>query len=193
MYRTCITNITQESQIRYTQALLDLMEEKSYKQITSQDICNKANGSRRSFYRYFKNKQGCLCALMDQTITNSYAYAANVSIPMVPHLRGILPTLLYIREHKEFFDRIIRNGLFELYVERVIVCAKVNGIYALRWMGADKSPYQEDAYRFYLSGFTALVKQWHLSGYRRSPEELAEVIRHFFPTEETENIEHKGE
>ena len=183
MYKICNTPKTMKVQHEYIKQLYYLMERKPYNKISIQDICNSANGSRRSFYRYFKNKDGCLCALLDMVITRYYY------TPMPPEIRKegypdeLLAFVHYHRQREGLYDLLLRDGLYERYAERVVECAKHNGIYSLRWFGISEGSFSEDTLVFQIYGMLAVLKNWHLSGYKRSLYEMADVLCHLIPGE----------
>ncbi|MBZ9693497.1 TetR/AcrR family transcriptional regulator [Clostridium sp. M14] len=54
--------IAEQSKKWLIEALFDLMEEKPYSTITVKEISDKAQLSRRTFYRNFKVKEDLLCS-----------------------------------------------------------------------------------------------------------------------------------
>ena len=67
-YKHCVTESAADRQRQFEAALLELMGHKHYSQISVQEICDRVGLSRKSFYRYFSNKEMCLPALVDHTI-----------------------------------------------------------------------------------------------------------------------------
>ena len=74
MYKHCTTEESAHRQRQLEQNLLELMAEQPYSGITINQICDLAGISRKSFYRYFGSKDGCLHALLDHTIMDGAAY-----------------------------------------------------------------------------------------------------------------------
>jgi len=66
MYRRCTLEKAVQTQRKYEECLITLMKEKPYAEITINNICERMGTSRKSFYHFFKNKQGCLFALIDR-------------------------------------------------------------------------------------------------------------------------------
>ena len=71
MYKTCNTEESVLRQQQLEDCLLKNMLQKSYGEISVSDLCEQAGISRKSFYRYFGNKDGCLCALLDRVLINA--------------------------------------------------------------------------------------------------------------------------
>ena len=192
MYRICNTPRTMKVQHEYIKHLFFLMEQKPYSEISVLDICNHANGSRRSFYRYFKNKEGCLWALLDMVITRYYSYKMPIELKRKGYPDEVLSYLSYHRERSAFYSILLRDHLFDIYIDRVVECAKINGVYALRWFGIAEGIYSEDALIFHLHGVMALIKNWHLSGYERSIYEMTDIICHLITGEWAVSVDHKN-
>ena len=74
MYKHCNTEESAYRQRQLEQSLLELMEDFPYKAITIGQICDQVGISRKSFYRYFDSKDGCLFALLDHTIMDGTGY-----------------------------------------------------------------------------------------------------------------------
>ena len=176
VYKVCNTPRTIKVQHEYIKYLFYLMEEKPYHEISIQNICDRANGSRRSFYRYFKNKDACLCALLDHVITRFYIYKIPDEIKRDGYPEEMLAFLRYHQDRRGFYDILLSNNLFELLVDRNLKFAMANRPYSLQWFGIPEGPYCEDALAFYLHGVMALIKYWHLSGYERSIYEMCDSI-----------------
>lgn len=191
MYTICNTPRTMKVQHEYIKHLFFLMEERPYSEISIQDICDSVNGSRRSFYRYFRNKEGCLHALMDMIITRFYYTEMPKEIAKDSFPVEVLSYLHYHQQLKNFYDILLKNDLFALYVERVVECARKNGVYSLRWFGIQDGPYSNYALVFYLHGSMALIKRWHCSGYQRSIYEMADLLCHLIPGEWNKSVNEK--
>lgn len=183
MYRRCTLEKAVLTQKRYEECLLELMKEKSYEEITINDICERMGTSRKSFYHFFKNKQGCILALIDRLF---YEFA-DYRIPEGTDLRGYPPRLirqmLYQLETREVMELLIRNNLFGLLDERLIVLIKEN----VEHNGGLKDTYEEDAIIFYLCGVMGIRYNWHNSGYKRSIYEVADSICRLATPEMLEN------
>ncbi len=191
MYKNCNTPRTMKVQHEYIKYLFYLMKEKPYQEISIQDICTSVNGSRRSFYRYFKNKDGCLYAMLDMVITRYYYYEMPSELKRTGYPDEVLSYLNYHLERSEFYNILLRDHLFELYIDRIVECAKFNGVYALRWFGIAEGIYSEDALIFHLHGIMALIKNWHLSGYKRSIYEMTDIICHLITGDWAESMNKK--
>lgn len=183
MYRRCTLEKAVLTQRKYEECLIALMKEKPYAEITINDICERMGTSRKSFYHFFKNKQGCLFALIDRLFYEFVDY----QIPENMDLKGYPPRLirqmLYQLETKEIMELLIRNNLYGLLDERLVLLIKENA----QSNGVEPNTYEEDAIVFYLCGVMGIRYNWHINGYQRSIYEVAESIRRLATPEMLEN------
>ena len=68
MYKHCATEESARRQRQLEGCLQELMLTENFAHITISHICDRAGISRKSFYRYFSSKEGCLYALLDHAI-----------------------------------------------------------------------------------------------------------------------------
>ena len=172
MYRRCTLEKAVQTQIRYEECLMELMKKKPYAEITINDICDMMGTSRKSFYHFFKNKQGCLYAMIDRYFYGFLDY----QIPEQVELRGYPPRLikqmLYQIETKDAMEILIRNDLFGVLIERLIFLVMENtGNQDLQ-----KDATTIDSIVFYYCGIMGVRYNWHTSGYKRSMYEVADSI-----------------
>lgn len=183
MYRRCTLEKAVQTQKKYEDCLIALMKEKPYAEITINDICVRMGTSRKSFYHFFKNKQGCLYALIDRLFYDFIDY----KIPEGTDLKGYPPRLirqmLYQMETKEIMELLIRNNLYGLLDERLVSLIKEN----VQSNGASPDSFEEDAIVFYLCGVMGIRYNWHINGYRRSMYEVADSIMKLATPEMLEN------
>lgn len=183
MYRRCTLEKAVQTQKKYEECLVALMKEKPYAEITINDICDRMGTSRKSFYHFFKNKLGCLYALIDRLFYDFIDY----KIPEETDLKGYPPRLirqmLYQLETQEIMELLIQNNLYGLLDERLVSLIKENA----RSNGAAPDSFEEDAIVFYLCGVMGIRYNWHLSGYRRSLYEVADSIMKLATPEMLEN------
>lgn len=183
MYRRCTLEKAVQMQKKYEECLVGLMKEKPYEEITINDICQRMGTSRKSFYHFFKNKQGCLFALIDRLFFEFMDY----QIPEGVELKGYPPRLirqmLYQLETKEIMELLIRNNLYVLLDERLVQLIRENA----RISGASPNTFEEDSIVFYLCGVMGIRYNWHITGYQRSMYEVADSILRLATPEMLEN------
>jgi len=99
-------------------AFKSLLEERSFDNITINDICERSGTSRRNFYRHFKDKYDLMC----------WIYQEEFCIPVfemqVPHFADLMPLICkYWYENKAFMLHALEvkgpNSLREFSIKRV--------------------------------------------------------------------------
>lgn len=173
MYRHCNTEESARRQRQFEYCLLELMQTIPYPQITIGDICQKVSLSRKSFYRYFGSKDGCLHALIDHCILEaSGAYLADDSSENDPR-RVFEHYFAYWKQMRPLLEALCQNNLTNCLFERSMLCVTQEELEFRNYLNADN---RGDAYEqmlFIVSGITGLIINWHLTGYQKSPAQMA--------------------
>ena len=111
----------EESLIRRRQLedeLFRTMLQKPYIEISVSDLCEQAGVSRKSFYRYYGNKDGCLNALLDRVLMNNVSGQGKIDLSAGIHSPVLLQAMEYWMEQKPLLDLITENGLQSRLLER---------------------------------------------------------------------------
>ena len=166
--RSCTTEKTAENQKKLCRALLELGEKTPYEQIFVSDICQKAPISRRSFYRYFSNKDDVLYALIRDSIMECSVRSMDLRYD-VNDLKALLTSffLFWKEERSGLLDMLRKNRLEHLLME----------IY-LEWAVAEVKAYPEKTPRrtamtFSVTGVMAVMFQWSDRDYDTPVEQLS--------------------
>lgn len=106
----------------FAEALIILMKEMPYSEISVKEICNKAGIARTTYYRHFDNKDGKKNLLL-------YYVFRGWSIYAEPRQREIekdfdIVFLHFIYENQDFYRLLYQNNLTEILIE---ICYKVFG------------------------------------------------------------------
>ena len=156
--------------------LLAMMQEVPFEQITVLDIAQRQGIARKTFYRYFPNKQACLEGLIDRTIYEC-------SIRILRHSERILTErqqyegwLTFWRDHRQLLEIISRDRLDLLLVQRLAAYTRTEDTYVLQRLSTKKMPCDEDVLHFYLSGQVAMLLKWAGEGFSRPLEEMVEKL-----------------
>ena len=68
MYKLCKTEQSARRQRQLEDGLLAAMQNMRYEDISISDLCQQLGIPRKSFYRYFTNKEGALYGLLDHNL-----------------------------------------------------------------------------------------------------------------------------
>ena len=174
MYKHCSTEESALRQRQFENCLLELMQQTPYSQITISDICDRMKLSRKSFYRYFGSKEGCLYALIDHSIMEfSSLYLPDGAIAQrdlyehyFRYWKGLSPLL----------TALCQNQLATCLFERTMLCMDQEE-HELRSLLQSRS--RDDSYEqtlFIVCGITGILLNWHNSGYRKTPAQMAATL-----------------
>lgn len=176
MYKHCNTEESARRQKQLEHCLLQLMQTTPYIQITIGDICQLAGISRKSFYRYFGSRDGCLHALVDHTILEASAAYLTSSAPMDGQSRIFEHYFSYWKQMRPLLDALCHNQLANCLFERSLRCVMQEEFEFRNYLNSDN---QNDAFEqtlFIVSGITGLIINWHLSDYQKTPAQMASIL-----------------
>lgn len=166
-------------------ALIDLLEEKKFEEITVVDVCKAAGVNRSTFYSHYgntydlleegyRNKLREFGGYFDRTLTTFEGIEKERLIFVSPEY--LLPYLEFVKNNKKFF-KIYMTHLSSFNVDRaystlyenvfVPVCEK-NGVKDRRMIN-----YMA---KFYLQGINSLVLEWVTNDCSDDTEYISSVI-----------------
>lgn len=175
MYKLCKTEQSAARQRQLEQGLLQAMATQQYDEISISDLCDRLGVPRKSFYRYFSSKDGALAALLDHTLIE-YEH----SLPLTGKVRpgtavGDLERFfVFWHERKMLLDALERSRLSGMLVERSTSHALQEKLVPRYLLGLPENV-QGLAITFCVCGLLSMVIQWHHSGYKESPKEMAHI------------------
>ncbi len=166
--RTCTTEKTVENQKRLCHALLELAEKTPYEQIFVSDICQRAQISRRSFYRYFSNKDDVLHALIKDSIMECAVQSMELRFD-VAHLSELLVRffLFWKQERRSLLEMLRKNRMENLLMDLYLDWAKTE----IR--AYPDRPLRQTAMTFSVTGVMAVLFQWNARNFDTPPEQLS--------------------
>lgn len=175
MYKHCTTEESVLRQRQLEHCLLDLMQSSSYPQITISHICDRAGISRKSFYRYFSSKDGCLFALIDHCIIDGAS-------SYLPDHDELLNTHIiyerffsYWQQMQPLLDALAKNNLSLHLVERMMIYISEEEQDFHHYLGGNINDSYEQML-FMISGVMGLVLNWHQGGYQKSVSQMAAIL-----------------
>lgn len=178
MYKLCKTEQSAQRQRDLEQGLLDAMLQKRYDDISISDLCDQLQIPRKSFYRYFSSKDGAFHALLDHTLQECGSFA-----PAVPDLRKFFERYFeFWLAKKTLLDALERSGLSAKLVERAIHDAMQDQSFTAHLVKAFQDANQQYVALFIVSALMSVMIQWHHTGCKESPREMAATVSHLITT-----------
>lgn len=166
-------------------ALLSLILEKSYETITVEDICEKANVGRSTFYAHYTGKDDLKRSGIDdrlRTLLVEHQRDARTGSgdPGQQRFGFSLPMFQHARDHKELYRALAggRGGAVAFATIRQILADIVRDELATaqRDGPADEVP-REAAVQSVVGAYTALLTWWLDRGATPSPEQMDRMFR----------------
>ena len=146
-----------------------------YEDISISDLCGQMAIPRKSFDRYFSNKDGALIALLDHTLMEfEQSPIGTGTISGANALGDLERFFVFWYDRRELMNALMRNRLSGMLVERATSHALHERMMPSYLLGKDENS-QYLAMTFAICGLLAMVLQWHQSGYRESPSQMAHV------------------
>ena len=175
MYKDCVTEESAQRQRQLEACLQELMLAEEYGQITVGDISDRAGISRKSFYRYFNSKEGCLCALIDHAIFDGASYYLpdhgndqNIRIIYERFFR-------YWKEQQGLLDALARNAMSARLIERMALhVTQEERDFQIFLKARENDAHARSL--FYIGGTMTLVLDWHRSGYDKSILQMSQIL-----------------
>ena len=172
MYTLCVTEKTAQQQQIFEQTFLQMMLESYYDEITISDLCRRAGLSRKIFYRLYEKKADILYSMIDRALMEVDFYTPDESVGP----GGLHRFLAYWKSRKELLDVLQKNQISALLAQQAANIALQETPDRLRLFGLEGNANARDMMLFYLSGFFALVLDWHSRGFDRSIDEVCDVL-----------------
>lgn len=176
MYRSCATEKSARQQRLLAQSLLATMQATPYGEICVTQLCEKAQLSRKTFYRLFGCKDDVLYVLIDHALTD-FVHFQPTDVPILCGPEGDLHRFFgYWQTQKPLLDALYTNRQIPLLTERMLALVAQehwDELYHFRHTDPEK---REEHLVFFTSGLLGVLISWYLSGFRKSPAQMARVV-----------------
>lgn len=175
----------QDRRIRRTKglmrdALIELMTEKPFSEITAKDITEKADLNRSTFYLHYDNVFGLLDEMENEVVETFAHMIEEIEVepdkaweyPVVEHICD------YIVKNPKLCYGLLVNSRSDRLTERLTKVMKEKGKKARQEMGMDMEGRTADyIYQFIVCGTIAMVKHWLAEGMSLPKEEMMELLQ----------------
>ena len=163
-------------------ALLSLIKEKEFDLITVQEIIDRANVGRATFYAHYENKEdliesgfeGLLTTLRERQL-EARSYEGNRDEKLFAFSRHLLA---HADEHRNIFPAMVskRGGAFIQHLLRNLLVKVVRDDVKAMMPKGGQAP-EEAVVQFIAGGLFGLIIWWMGSRKRLSVEEIDEIFR----------------
>lgn len=166
-------------------ALIELMEERGFDGFSVNDLCERADLNRGTFYNHFHDKEALLATLEDEVMCHLECFQAQMQNLTVRELlkyrarKRSLPFLVelfdYLREQGDFMHAVLGPGGDIRFGPRLrdSVCTNlIQSILHERYRN-DPEPFVRYYVAFYASAYLGVIERWIETGMHESSEEMA--------------------
>ncbi len=163
-------------------ALVAMMIEKGYEATSVQDIIDRANVGRATFYAHFADKQTLLTSALEDLRTHLMENQRRALVaPGAPDARGLgfsLAMLEHAKEHLPVWAAFVNRESGALVVQRIHHTIADLALIDLDALGhAGTAEQRELAAQFVAGAFMSVLAWWLDHGARLSPAEVDVIFR----------------
>ncbi|MBO6207595.1 MAG: TetR/AcrR family transcriptional regulator C-terminal domain-containing protein [Lachnospiraceae bacterium] len=172
---------TNKGEQAFINALLSLMEEKPYNQISVSELSELAEYDRRTYYRYFTSKDDILFSHCSALLAEM---AASMSATPLTPKSGFLSFFKFWNDHRDFLALLYKQNLIHFLGEKLdrLLYQQV-GLKVHDDLPDELtlvSEFSRYAYYFTLGGLWHVLVLWIRDGMTLTPEQLtAHVLNSF--------------
>jgi AcrR family transcriptional regulator len=163
-------------------ALTTMMVEKGYEDTTVQDIIDRANVGRATFYAHFADKQTLLASRIEDLramLTQRQLQA--LALPGGVRERGLgfsLAMLEHASSHRQLYHAIVNKESGAFVLQRIQRMLADLAAIDLKSLGFGRAPVRALlAAQFIAGAFMAVLRWWLDQGARIPPEEVDSIFR----------------
>ena len=172
MYRRCVSEKSASQQRKFEAALLKLMKQYLFEEISISELCRQTGLSRKTFYRLYDAKADVVYAMIDHTILDAGSFVPDETVGP----GGLHKFLAYWKSQKELLDALKKNRISALLSQQAVIHIMNEAPEIVSCFGAEGSPYGQDTMIFYVTGLFSLVLDWASRDFDRSIDEMSGLI-----------------
>ena len=153
--------------------LYENLQRLPYGSISISELCRQAGISRVAFYHYYRDKEDCLCAMIDRIIQDTM-YRVTTEIPDNASVLDAATILMEAwRDQKVYWDIIVQNNLLHHVIMRSMHNVTEEDQPVLQLLNTPELPSDPDILCCYLTSQVTLILQWYFRGFDTPAREMA--------------------
>ena len=168
-------------------AFLELMEECGYDGFTINELCERADVNRGTFYNHYRDKDAVLNALEAEFFDGLQGFEEKLlsvsmaQVALCNARKKPLPLLVdlfdYLREQGDYLHAVLGDGGdpgFDAYMRDTICTEFVKSILHERYRNSD-DPFVSYYIAFFASAYMGVITKWVETGMKESSQEMARI------------------
>jgi AcrR family transcriptional regulator len=167
-------------------AFLELFSEKEFEQITINDISERANVNRGTFYLHYIDKYDLLDKCIDDHLSKLIAFCNlnEINLGRITTVSELKPVFVYFEENFLFFSTSLSNRRTSVFRERLLQFVSTNVKKKLDMQDLHPEIDNELNAQFMASAFVGIVEWWIQHKMPHPPEFMAEQLWRLFERNE---------
>lgn len=160
-----------------TEALLDLMREKRYKEITIKEISKRADLDRRTFYRNFTSKDDVLNYYINKVLGEEYVKSLTYETKLTTYTVAKV-YFEFCLKHIEFLTNLKDNDLLIFLLNKYDeYLPAIHDLFENEFEELDQECTRY-ALTFNTGGFWNIMVRWISDGADKTPEQMANIVNY---------------
>ncbi len=181
-------------------ALVQLMEERGFDNLSVNDLCERADLTRATFYNHFHDKDELLLTLEDEVIADLEIFRVDlaclslIDLAVAVRTGRPLPLLValfdYLREQGDFLHAVLGPGGDIRFGPRLRDCVCTDLVWSVLHDRYRKSSASFVGYyvSFYAGAYLGVIMRWIETGMQESSEDMARIALRLFFIQPGESI-----
>lgn len=170
-----------------SEALLELMSQRPFREISVVDVCQRAMVHRTTFYAHFEDKNALLRYVLAE-LRRSFE-AEQESIEAQAGARGYLlaefrSALSFLKRNRQVYLSGLKGGSTELHLVEDAVTQGLERRFEKEGFYDGREQMAQSAARYYSGALLSVVRWWLENGMPISEEELVEQVSFLLPDQE---------
>ncbi len=167
------------------EALIELIEERGLDAFTVNDLCQRADINRGTFYNHYQSKDELLKSFEDEVLDALVAMQAEITSISIPSVlahkatKKPLPFLVsvfdYLRQEGDFLHAVLGPGGDASFTPRLrdAVCTSLVQSILHEQYRNNPTPFVGYYISYYASGYLGVITRWIETGMKESSDEMA--------------------
>ncbi len=192
MYKLCKTARSAARQREIERALLTLMAQHPYEQITVTELCEYMQMPRKAFYRYFDTKADALQALIEHTMLDFEKQA-----PVSPRVKRSLKEELgsffsFWQKERRLLETLEQNGLISLLIQCALHMPLRDATLTGKFLPEEAEWARPHVFKFAICGLITMMLEWFHDGFQTEIERMAELATRLLSKPLFQNLDTVG-